>query len=121
MAQLCTLMEIPHSPQTHYSPGTTGLVEVRNKNFGTHFRMLLQNIPKDWAYQVHVYAYAHNSQPFSALNVSPHESIFNTRSRNSLTFHLNLNRNTTKTCISKYCSQLPEHSHYDKTDLKTFF
>ena len=26
-----------------------------------------------------------------------------------------------KTCISRYCSQLPEHSHYDKTDLNPFF
>ena len=34
---------------------------------------------------------------------------------------MNLNRNTSKTCISKYCSQLPEHFHYDKTDLNPFF
>ena len=38
-----------------------------------------------------------------------------------LTFDLNLTRDTSKTCISRYCSQLPEHSHYDKTDLNPFF
>ena len=38
-----------------------------------------------------------------------------------LTFNLNLTRDTPKTCISSYCSQLPEHSHYDKTDLNPFF
>ena len=39
----------------------------------------------------------------------------------TLTFDLNLNREPSKTCISRYCSQLPEHSHYDKSDLNPFF
>ena len=34
---------------------------------------------------------------------------------------MNLNRDTSKTCISRYCSQLPAHSHYDKSDLNPFF
>ena len=71
--------------------------------------------------EVHMYAYAHNSQPLSELNVSPHEIVFHTRPRIPLTFDLNLNRDTSKTCISRYCSQLPEHSHYDKSDLNPFF
>ena len=37
-----------------------------------------------------------------------------------LTFDSNLNRNTSKLIISQYCSQLPENSHYDKTDLNPF-
>ena len=68
-----------------------------------------------------MYAYAHNSHPLSELNVSPHEIVFHTRPRIPLTFDLNLTRDTSKTCISRYCSQLPEHSHYDKTDLNPFF
>ena len=75
----------------------------------------------DWAQQVRMYAFAHNSQPFSTLNISPHELVFHTRPRISLTFDLNLNRKKTNTCISDYCSQLPEHSHYDKTVLNPFF
>ena len=39
MAYLCTLMGIRHSPRTFYSPWTNGLVEVQNKNLGTHIRM----------------------------------------------------------------------------------
>ena len=77
--------------------------------------MFLHDTPKDWAFQVHMYAYAHNSQPLSELNVSPHEIVFHTRPRIPLTFDLNLNRDTSKTCISRYCTQLPEHSHYDKS------
>ena len=101
--------------------GQNGLVEVQNRNLGTHLRMFLHDTPKDWAFQVHMYAYAHNSQPLSELNVSPHEIVFHTRPRIPLTFNLNLNRDTSKTCISRYCSQLPEHSHYDKSDLNPFF
>ena len=83
--------------------------------------MFLQNTPKDWAHQVHMYVFAHNSQPFSALNVSPHDLVFHIRPRFLLTFDLKINRNKNNTCISQYCSQLPEHSHYDKIDLNPFF
>ena len=83
--------------------------------------MVLHNTPQDWAYQVHMYAYAHNSQPISDLNVSPYEIVFHTRPRISLTFDLNLNRNQSRTCISQYCTQLPAHSHYDKSDLNPIF
>ena len=121
MAQLCTLMGIRHSPRTAYSPWTNGLVEVQNRKLGTHLRMFLHDTPKDWAFQVHMYAYAHNSQPLSDFNICPHEIVFHTKPRIPLTFDLNLNRDTSKTFISRYCSQLPEHSHYDKSDLNPFF
>ena len=82
--------------------------------------MFLQNTPKDWAHQVHMYAFAHKSQPLSALNVSP-QLVFHIRPRIPLRFDLNLNHNKNNSCISQNCSQLPEHSHYDKTDLNPFF
>ena len=81
MAHLCTLMRIRHSPRTAYSPWTNGLVEVQNRNLGTHLRLFLHDTPKDWAFQVHMYPYAHNSQPLSELNISPHEIVFHTRPR----------------------------------------
>ena len=108
-------------PRIVYSPWTNGLVEVQNRNLGTHLRMFLHDTPKDWAFQVHMNAYAHNSQPLSELQISPHEIVFHTRPRIPLTFNLNPNRDTSKTCISRYCSQLPEHSHNDKSDLNPFF
>ena len=83
--------------------------------------MFLHETPKDWAFQVHMYAYAHNSQPLSEHNISPHEIVFDTRPRIPLTFDLHLTRDTSKTCISRLCSQLPEHSYYEKTDLNPFF
>ena len=68
-----------------------------------------------------MYDYAHNSQPLSELNVSSHEIVFHTQTRIPLTFDLNLYRNTSKLCISKYCSHFPEHSYYDKTYLYPCF
>ena len=61
--------------------------------------MFLQNTPKEWANQVHMYAYAHNSQPLSSLSVSPHENVFHTRPRFPLLFDLNFKRQANKTCI----------------------
>ena len=83
--------------------------------------MFLHDTPKDWAFQVHMYAYAHNSQSLSELNISPHENVLHTRPRIPLTFDLNLTRNTSKICVSRYCSQLPEHFQYDETNLNPFF
>ena len=42
-------MGIRHSPGTAFSPWKNGLVEVQNRNRGTHLSMFLHNIPKDWA------------------------------------------------------------------------
>ena len=61
--------------------------------------MFLHDTPKDWAFQVHMYAYAHNSQHLSEPKVSPHEIVFHTQPRILLTFDLNPNRITSKLCI----------------------
>ena len=121
MAHLCTLWEFVILLEQLILLWTKGLVEVQNRNLGTHLRMFLHDTPKDWAFQVHMYAYAHNSQPLSELNISPHEIVFHTRPRIPLTFDLNFNRDTSKTCISRYCSQFPAHSHYHKSDLNPVF
>ena len=121
MIHLCTLTGIRHSPRTTFSPWTNGLVEVRTRNLGTHLRTFLHDTPKGWAFQVHMYAYAHNSQHLSEPKVSPHEIVFHTHPRIPLTSDLNPNRITSKLCIFKYCSQLPKNSDYDKTDLNAFF
>ena len=81
-ANLCTTMGIRHSPRTPYAPLTKGLVENQNKNLGTHLRLFLHNTPENWSTQVHMYAYAHNSQPLFELNLSPYETVFLTIIRN---------------------------------------
>ena len=58
-------MGIRHSPRTPYAPWTNGLVGNQNKTLGTHLRLFLHNTPETWSTQVHMYAYARNSQPLS--------------------------------------------------------
>ena len=112
-------MGIRQSPRTPYAPWTNGLVENQNRNLGTHLRVFLHNTPEKWSTQVHMYAYAHNSQPLSELNLSPYE-IENTP-RIPINFELNLQRDTCRNCTSHYCQELPLHTHYDKSNLNPFF
>ena len=70
MAHLCSLFHINHSPRTPYSPWTYGLVEVQNRNLGTHLRIFLQNPPTNWSFQTQMYTYAHNTTPLSQLKLS---------------------------------------------------
>ena len=121
LANLCTTMGIIHSPRTPYAPWTNGLVENQNKNLGTHLRLFLHNTPENWSTQVHMYAYAHNSQPLSELNLSPYEIVFHTIPRIPKHFELNLQSDTYQNCTSSYCQDLPLHTHYDKSNLNPFF
>ena len=116
LANLCTTMGIRHSPRTPYAPWTSGLVENQNKNLGTHLRLFLHNTPENWFTQVHMYAYAHNSQPLSELNLSPYEIVFHTKPKIRTNFELNLQRDTYRNCTSHYCQDLPLHTHYEKSN-----
>ena len=121
MAHLCSLFHINHSPRTPYSPWTNGLVEVQNRNLGTHLRTFLQNPPTNWSFQTQMYAYAHNTTPLSQLKLSPYQIVFHTHPRIPLTFSLNLPRDAQKNCIATYCESLSPHSHYSTQDLNPFF
>ena len=68
-----------------------------------------------------MYAYAHNSQPLSELNLSPYEIVFQTKPSIPINFDLNLQRDTYRNCTSQYCQDLPLHQHYDKSNLNPFF
>ena len=121
MAHLCSLFHISHSPRTPYSPWTNGLVEVQNRNLGTHLRIFLQNPPTNWSFQTQMYAYAHNTTPLSQLKLSPYQIVFHTHPRIPLTFSLNISRDTLKNCTATYCESLSPHSHYSLQDLNPFF
>ena len=113
-------MGIRHSPRT-YAPWTNGLVENQNKILGTHLRLFLNNTPENWSTQVHMYAYAHDSQPLSELSLSPYEIVFHTIPRIPINFELNLQKEFYRNCTSQYCQDLPLHTHYEKSNLNPFF
>ena len=120
MAHLCYLFNINHSPRTPYSPWTNGLVEVQNRNLGTHLRLFLQNSPSNWSFQTQINAYAHNTTPLSQLKPSPYQIVFHTHPRVPLTFSLNSLRASSKNNIATYCTSLPPHTHYSNQDLNLF-
>ena len=68
-----------------------------------------------------MYAYAHNSQPLSELNLSPYEIVVHTIPRIPINFELNLQRDTYRNCTSQFCQNLQLHTHYDKSSLNPFF
>ena len=114
LANLCTTMGIRHSPRTPYAPFTNGLVENQNKNLETHLRLFLHNTPENWCTQVHMYAYAHNTQPLSELYLSPYEIVFHTIPRIPINFELNFQIDTSRNCTSQNCQDLPLHTQYEK-------
>ena len=113
-------MGIRLSPRTPYTPWTNGLVENQNKNLGTHLRLFLHKKTENCSTQVHMYAYAHNSQPLSELNLSPYKIVFHTIPKIPVNFELNLQRDTYRNCTSQYCQNLPLHTH-DKSNSNPFF
>ena len=68
-----------------------------------------------------MYAYAHNTTPLSTSKLSPYKIVFHTHPRIPISFDLNLTRDSDQKCTSSYCSTLPAHSHYQSTDLNSFF
>ena len=76
-------MGFRHFPRTPYAPWTNSLVEVQSTEQKAWYKTayILTKRSKDWAHEVHMYAYAPNSQPISSLKVSPHEIVFHTRPR----------------------------------------
>ena len=90
-----------------HTPWTNGLVEFQNRNLGTYLRLFLQNPPTNLSFQTQIYAYAHNTTPFSQLKLSPYQIVFHTHPRIPLTFSLNLPRDSSNTCIASYCDSSP--------------
>ena len=121
MAHLCSLFHINHSPRTPYSPWTNGLVELQNRNLGTHLRFFLQNHPTNRSFQTQMYAYAHTTATVYQLKLSPYQIVFHTHPRIPLTFFLNLPHESFKSCRASYCDSLPLIQTIELKILTPFF
>ena len=64
------------SQRHSHTSWTNGLVEVQNKDPGTHVRMFLNDSPENWSFQEHLFAYAHNTQPSSHFHTLQNETVF---------------------------------------------
>ena len=61
------------------------------------------------------------TQPLSSIKPSPYQIDLHTYPRTPSTFELNSSPNSSQTCTSTYCSDLPTHSQNHKTDVNPFF
>ena len=74
MTDLCSLFNNNHSPRTSYSPRIHGLVDVQNRNLGTHLNLFFsRNPPNNWSFETQMYAYAHHTHSLSQLKPSPYQ------------------------------------------------
>ena len=112
MENCCTLFNICHSPRTSHAPWTNRFFHVQNKSLRTCLRLFLDDIPKSWYIQLHFFAYAHITQPFSHLHISTYEIVFHTKQRIPVNFHLNVSRNSIRKFTAQFCIEVPPHSHY---------
>ena len=119
MASCCTLFNVRHSPRTSHGPWTNGVVEVKNKNFLAHLRLFLHDAPENWSIQVSFFPYAHKTQPFLHLHISPYE--LSVQPRIPLNFQLNRSRNSFRQSTAKNCSQFFPHFYSQSTDWNPLF
>ena len=101
MTEYCLLFTIRHSVHTPYSRWTIGLVETENHNFHpqVHF---LKDPPKDCSTQTQKVADAHRATAVSDNKLSAYQIVLQTYPRKTLTYELNITRNSFKTCTSAY-------------------
>ena len=112
---------VRHYSRTSRAFWTKGLVEVQNEVFGTHLRKILHDIAENLSIQVYLFAYTHNTQPFSHLHISPNEIVFHTQPRIPLNFQINVSRNSFRECTVQDGFDLPPHSHYQSIDKSPLF
>ena len=100
--------------RTSYAHWTYGLLEVQIKSLGTHLRLFLHDTPRNWSFQVHLFAYTHDNQ---ALHFQSSGIIFHTQPCISLEFQINLSRKMFRQCAAQKGSDKPPHSLYQSSGL----
>ena len=93
------------------------------KSLGTHLRLFLYDLLKNWSIQEHFFDYAHNSQPLSRLlfHTNLYEEVFHTQPHNPMNFQSNLSRNIFRGSTLGNRSCLLPPSHYQGIDLYRLF
>ena len=83
--------------------------------------MFSHDTPENLIVQVHLFVYAHSTQPFSHLHVPPYETVFHTQPPFPLIFTWILSHKQFHAFDAQYCSELQLHSQNQATDLNPLF
>ena len=77
-----------HSPRLSHAPCTNLNVGEQIKKLGAHLRSVLRDTLESGSIEVLFFTYAHKTQPFLPLHVSPQGINFQTQSCTPLNFRL---------------------------------
>ena len=101
-------------PRTAHSPWTNGKVETQNQHIARYWRSFLNDAGTNWAPLAPKFAFAHNTSVNYTIGKTPYEIVFGTKPQIPMSLKLGLYRNKHKICCSKFCTDLPPHTHHEK-------
>ena len=102
-------------PRTAYSPWTNGKIETQNQLIKRYWRNFPNDAGKNWSSLEPKFAFAHNTSVVYTTGKTPYEIVFWTKPQIPMSLKLGLYRKKHKRCCSKFCENLPSHSHSENS------
>ena len=102
-------------PRTAYSPWTNGKIETQNQHIARYWRNFLTDAGNNWSSLAPKFAFAHNTSVNYTTGKTPYEIVFGTKPQIPMSLKMGLYWNKHKLCCSKFCQNLPSHSHSDNS------
>ena len=104
-------------PRTAHWPWTNGKIETQNKHIARYWRNFSNDAGNNWSSLARKFAFAHNTSANYTTGNTSYEIVFGTKPQYPMSLKLGLYRNKHKLSCSKFCRDLPSHSH-SKNSLK---
>ena len=102
-------------PRTSYSPWTNGKIEIQNQHFARYWSDVFNDIGNNWSSIAPKFAFAYNTSVNYPTGKTPYEIVFGTKAQIPMSLNRGLYRNRHKLCCSKFCEDLPSHSHSENS------
>ena len=102
-------------PRTAYSLWTNGKIQTQNQHIARYWRNFLNDAGNNWSSLAPKFAFAHNTSVYFTTGKTLYEIVFGTKPQIPMSLKLGLYRNKHKLCCSKFCGNLPSHSHSDNS------
>ena len=102
-------------PRTAHSPWTNGNIETQNQHIARYWRNFLNDAGNNWSSLAPKFAFAHNTSVNYTTGKTPNEIAFGIKPQIPMSLKLGLYRNEHKLCCSKFCENLPSHSHSENS------
>ena len=98
-------------PRTAHSPWTNGKVETQNQHIARYWRSFLNDAGTNWAPLAQKFAFAHNTSVNYTTGKTAYEIAFGAKPQVLMSVKLGHHRNKHNLCCSKFCTDLPAHTH----------